>query len=93
MIPAVAMEVAIFAELLLSDISLISNLTEPLGTPLCDMYFTGELLSVNPGIARWVRGLFNYNERVCVTGGVAARILLPHRRGRHQRGLHLSLLW
>ena len=46
----------------------ISNLTEPFGTPLCDMYFTGELLSVNPGIARWVRGLFNYNERVCVTG-------------------------
>ncbi|XP_071479222.1 phosphatidylserine decarboxylase proenzyme, mitochondrial-like [Diadema antillarum] len=31
-------------------------------------HFPGELLSVNPGIARWVRGLFNYNERVCVTG-------------------------
>ncbi|XP_041456911.1 phosphatidylserine decarboxylase proenzyme, mitochondrial-like isoform X1 [Lytechinus variegatus] len=31
-------------------------------------HFPGELLSVNPGIARWVRGLFNYNERVCITG-------------------------
>ncbi|XP_030847302.1 phosphatidylserine decarboxylase proenzyme, mitochondrial isoform X2 [Strongylocentrotus purpuratus] len=31
-------------------------------------HFPGELLSVNPGIARWVRGLFNFNERVCITG-------------------------
>ena len=30
--------------------------------------FIGELLSVNPGIARWIQGLFNFNERVVYTG-------------------------
>lgn len=28
----------------------------------------GELLSVNPGIARWIQGLFNFNERAVYTG-------------------------
>ncbi|XP_059147009.1 phosphatidylserine decarboxylase proenzyme, mitochondrial-like isoform X2 [Physella acuta] len=31
-------------------------------------HFPGELLSVNPGIARWVQGLFNFNERAVYTG-------------------------
>ncbi|XP_041348176.1 phosphatidylserine decarboxylase proenzyme, mitochondrial-like isoform X4 [Gigantopelta aegis] len=31
-------------------------------------HFPGELLSVNPGIARWIQGLFNFNERVVYTG-------------------------
>lgn len=31
-------------------------------------HFPGELLSVNPGIARWIQGLFNMNERVVYTG-------------------------
>jgi len=31
-------------------------------------HFPGELLSVNPGIARWVQGLFNFNERAVYYG-------------------------
>ncbi|KAL3858156.1 hypothetical protein ACJMK2_012762 [Sinanodonta woodiana] len=31
-------------------------------------HFPGELLSVNPGIVRWIQGLFNFNERVVYTG-------------------------
>ncbi|KAK7483379.1 hypothetical protein BaRGS_00025319 [Batillaria attramentaria] len=31
-------------------------------------HFPGELLSVNPGIARWIQGLFNFNERAVYTG-------------------------
>ena len=34
---------------------------------LCN-FISGELLSVNPGIARWIQGLFNMNERVVYTG-------------------------
>ena len=28
----------------------------------------GELFSVKPGVARWLQGLFNYNERAVYTG-------------------------
>ncbi|XP_074644017.1 phosphatidylserine decarboxylase proenzyme, mitochondrial-like isoform X2 [Tubulanus polymorphus] len=31
-------------------------------------HFPGELLSVSPGIARWVQGLFNFNERAVYYG-------------------------
>lgn len=31
-------------------------------------WFTGELLSVSPGIARWIHGLFVLNERVAYMG-------------------------
>ncbi|XP_014663629.1 PREDICTED: phosphatidylserine decarboxylase proenzyme-like [Priapulus caudatus] len=31
-------------------------------------HFPGELMSVNPRIARWISGLFNYNERVVLAG-------------------------
>ena len=31
-------------------------------------YYTGDLLSVNPMIANWVQGLFNFNERAVYTG-------------------------
>ena len=31
-------------------------------------FLTGELFSVKPGVARWLQGLFNYNERVVYTG-------------------------
>jgi len=31
-------------------------------------HFPGDLLSVNPAIARWVQGLFNFNERAVYTG-------------------------
>ena len=30
--------------------------------------FTGELFSVNPGIARWLQGVFNFNERAVYIG-------------------------
>jgi len=30
--------------------------------------FTGELFSVNPGIARWLQGVFNFNERAVYVG-------------------------
>ena len=29
---------------------------------------SGELFSVNPGIARWIQGLFNFNERAIYMG-------------------------
>jgi len=29
---------------------------------------SGELFSVNPGIARWLQGLFNFNERAVYVG-------------------------
>merc|ERR1711872_474877 len=28
----------------------------------------GELFSVSPGVTRWLKGLFNYNERVVYSG-------------------------
>lgn len=31
-------------------------------------HFPGELFSVNPSVARWLQGLFNYNERVVYYG-------------------------
>lgn len=31
-------------------------------------HFPGELLSVNPGVARWIQGLFNFNERAVYMG-------------------------
>jgi len=34
-------------------------------TVLC---VTGELFSVNPGIARWLQGLFSFNERAVYVG-------------------------
>ena len=30
--------------------------------------WTGELFSVNPSVARWLKGLFNYNERAVFYG-------------------------
>ena len=35
---------------------------------LCVTVFLGELFSVNPGVARWLQGLFNFNERAIYTG-------------------------
>ena len=35
---------------------------------LLSFFCTGELFSVNPGIARLVRGLFNLNERAVYVG-------------------------
>ena len=29
---------------------------------------SGELFSVNPGIARWLQGVFNFNERAVYVG-------------------------
>ncbi|ELT94293.1 hypothetical protein CAPTEDRAFT_160543 [Capitella teleta] len=31
-------------------------------------HFPGELYSVSPGVARWLQGLFNFNERAVYTG-------------------------
>jgi phosphatidylserine decarboxylase len=31
-------------------------------------HFPGELFSVNPGVARWLQGLFNFNERAVYSG-------------------------
>ena len=31
-------------------------------------HFSGELLSVNPGVARLIKGLFNLNERAVYMG-------------------------
>jgi len=31
-------------------------------------HFPGELFSVNPGVARWLQGLFNFNERAMYVG-------------------------
>lgn len=31
-------------------------------------HFPGELFSVNPSVARWLQGLFNFNERVVYYG-------------------------
>jgi len=31
-------------------------------------HFPGELFSVSPGVTRWLKGLFNYNERVVYSG-------------------------
>jgi len=30
--------------------------------------FIGELYCVNPGVVRWLQGLFNFNERVMYVG-------------------------
>ncbi len=34
----------------------------------CLPLVAGELFSVKPGVARWLQGLFNYNERAVYTG-------------------------
>jgi len=33
-----------------------------------DVFALGELFSVNPGIVRWLQGLFSFNERVMYVG-------------------------
>jgi len=32
------------------------------------VYILGELFSVNPGIARWLQGVFSFNERAVYVG-------------------------
>jgi len=37
-------------------------------TMLLFVILSGELFSVNPGVVRWLQGLFNFNERVMYVG-------------------------